>query len=78
MLFVETIANIRAYFVHGQPTKAICRDLGVSRKSFGKVIRAEATEFRDEPEAQPLPKIGPWTDKLDQWRSTMLQPLSAR
>jgi hypothetical protein len=30
MLVVETIAKIRrAYFVHGQPIKAICRDLGV-------------------------------------------------
>ncbi len=31
-----------------------------------KVIRSEATEFRYEREAQPLPKIGPWSDKLDQ------------
>src|SRR5437764_13073839 len=55
-----------AYFVHGQPIKAICRDLGVSRKVVRKVIRSEATEFRYEREAQPLPKIGPWSDKLDQ------------
>jgi transposase len=31
-----------------------------------KVIRSEATEFRYEREAQPLPRIGPWSDKLDQ------------
>jgi len=44
MLVVETIAKIRrAYFVHGQPMKAICRDLGVSRKVVRKVIRSEAT-----------------------------------
>jgi hypothetical protein len=67
MLVVETIAKIRrAYFVHGQPIKAICRELGVSRKVVRKVIRSEATEFRYEREAQPLPKIGPWSDKLDQ------------
>ena len=67
MLVVETIAKIRrAYFVHGQSIKAICRDLGVSRKVVRKVIRSEATEFRYEREAQPLPKIGPWSDKLDQ------------
>jgi hypothetical protein len=30
------------------------------------VIRSEATEFRNEREAQPLPRIGPWSDKLDQ------------
>src|ERR1017187_1986940 len=67
MLVVETIAKIRrAYFVHGQPIKAICRNLGVSRKVVRKIIRSEATEFRYEREAQPLPKIGPWSDKLDQ------------
>src|SRR5436853_3706952 len=67
MLIVETIAKIRrAFFVQGQPIKAICRDLGVSRKVVRKVIRSEATEFRYEREAQPLPKIGPWSDKLDQ------------
>ena len=67
MLVVETIAKIRrAYFVHGQPIKAICRDLGVSRKVVRKVIRSEATEFRYEREAQPLPRIGPWSDRLDQ------------
>jgi hypothetical protein len=43
MLVVETIAKIRrAYFVHGQPIKAICRDLGVSRKVVRKVMRSEA------------------------------------
>src|SRR3981081_1775073 len=67
MLVVETIAKIRrAYFVTGQPIKAICRDLGVSRKVVRKVIRSEATEFRYEREAQPLPRIGPWSEKLDQ------------
>jgi hypothetical protein len=67
MLVVETIAKSRrAYFVHGQPIKAICRYLGVPRNVVRKVIRSEATEFRYEREAQPLPKIGPWSDKLDQ------------
>src|SRR5450432_3335833 len=71
MLVVETIAKIRrAYFVHGQSIKAICRDLGVSRKVVRKVIRSEATEFRYEREAQPLPRIGPWSEKLDQLLST--------
>src|SRR5258705_661487 len=67
MLMVETIARIRrAFFVQGKPIKAICRELRVSRKVVRKVIRSEATEFRYEREAQPLPKIGPWQDKLDQ------------
>src|SRR5271169_2218130 len=67
MLVLETIAKIRrAFFVQGKSIKLICRDLGVSRKVVRKVIRSEATEFRYEREAQPLPKIGPWSDKLDQ------------
>ena len=67
MLIVETIAKIRrAFFVQGKSIKGICRELRVSRKVVRKVIRSEATEFRYEREAQPLPKIGPWRDKLDQ------------
>ena len=67
MLIVETIAKIRrAFFVQGKPIKAICRELRVSRKVVRKVIRSETTEFRYEREAQPLPKIGPWREKLDQ------------
>jgi transposase len=67
MLVVETIAKIRrAFFKQGRPIKAICRDLGVSRKVVRKVIRSGATEFRYEREAQPLPKIGRWRDTLDQ------------
>src|ERR1700687_6430400 len=67
MLILETIAKIRrAFFVKGKSIKLICRELRVSRKIVRKVIRSEATEFRYEREAQPLPKIGPWSDKLDQ------------
>jgi DNA-binding transcriptional regulator LsrR (DeoR family) len=44
MLVVETIAKIRrAYFVQGKPIKAICRELGLSRKVVRKVVRSEAT-----------------------------------
>ena len=67
MLIVEMIAKIRrAFFVQGKPIKAICRELSVSRKVVRKVIRSEATEFRYEREAQPLPKIDPWRGQLDQ------------
>jgi transposase len=66
MLVVETIAKIRrAFFRDGKPIKAICRDLGVSRKVVRKVIRSGATEFRYEREVQPRPKIGRWSDELD-------------
>ncbi len=65
MLILETIAKIRrAFFVQGKSIKLICRELSVSRKVVRKVIRSDATEFRYEREAQPLPKIGPWTDQL--------------
>jgi hypothetical protein len=60
MLIVETIAKIRrAYFVQKKPIKAICRELGLSRKVVRKVLRSEATEFRYTRATQPLPKIGP-------------------
>ena len=66
MLVVETIAKIRrAYFVQGKPIKAICRELRVSRKVVRKVIRSGATAFHYERAQQPLPKIGPWRDRLD-------------
>jgi transposase len=67
MLIVETIAKIRrAFFVQGKPIKAICRELGVSRKVVRKVLRSGVTEFRYERETQPLPKIGPWRERLDE------------
>src|SRR4051794_22213609 len=46
--------------------KAICRELRVSRKVVRKVLRSEATEFHYERGEQPLPRIGPWQDALDQ------------
>jgi transposase len=67
MLVVETIAKIRrAHFVQGKAIKAICRELGVSRRVVRKVLRSEATEFHYERETQPLPRIGPWQEPLDQ------------
>lgn len=63
MLVLETIAKIRrAYFVHGKPIKAICRELNVSRKVVRKVVRSEATEFRYERKRQPMPSMGAWRD----------------
>jgi transposase len=66
MLVVETIAKIRRlYFAQGRPIKEICRELGLSRKVVRKVIRSGKTEFHYERERQPLPKIGPWRERLD-------------
>src|ERR1700760_1805188 len=67
MLVLETVAKIRrAYFVQRKTIKAICRELRVSRKVVRKVLRSGATEFHYERSEQPLPRIGPWQDALDQ------------
>jgi DNA-binding transcriptional regulator LsrR (DeoR family) len=43
MLIVETIAKIhRLFFVQGKAIKAICRELGVSRKVVRKVMTRSA------------------------------------
>src|SRR4249920_94147 len=66
MLVLETIAKIRrAFFVQGKSIKEICRELRVSRKVVRKVIRSDATEFRYERSHQPLPRIGPWRERLE-------------
>ena len=66
MLVVETIAKIRrAYFSQGKAIKEICRELHVSRKVVRKVIRSNATEFHYERSQQPLPRIGPWRERLE-------------
>lgn len=67
MLVLETIAKIRrAYFVQKKSIKAICRELRGSRKVVRKVLRSDATAFHYERGEQPLPRIGPWQDPLDQ------------
>src|SRR3954465_7611997 len=66
VLVVETIAKIRrAYFAQKKPIKAICREFRLSRKVVRKVIRSQATEFRYERGRQPLPRIDPWRNQLD-------------
>lgn len=67
MLVVETIAKIRrAYFQEKKKIKEICREFRVSRNTVRKVIRSGVTELTYERIVQPLPKIGPWTDELDE------------
>ena len=66
MLIVETISKIRRLaHVQGKTIKAICRELGVSRKVVRKVLRSEETEFKYERSRQPQPKLGPWRHHLD-------------
>ena len=66
MLVVETVAKVRRlHFVQGLGIKAICRELGLSRKVVRKVLRSGATEFRYQRARQPLPKLGAWQADLD-------------
>jgi len=66
MLVVETIAKIRrGYFLQGKAIKEICRELRISRKVVRKVIRSGATEFRYERRRRPMPRLGPWRERLD-------------
>jgi hypothetical protein len=66
MLVVETVAKIRRlHLVQGLAIKAICRELGLSRKVVRKVLRSGATEFRYERTRQPMPKLGAWQGELD-------------
>ena len=75
MLVVETVAKIhRLHFVQGLGIKAICRDLGLSRKVVRKVLRSGETKFRYERTRQPLPKLGAWQADLDR----MLEENAAR
>ena len=67
MKCVDTIARIRReHFVRGKTIKEIARELHVSRNTVRKVLRSGATAFEYEREVQPLPKLGPWRDDLDQ------------
>ncbi len=67
MKSVDTIARIRReYFVRGKSIKQIVRELHVSRNTVRKVLRSDATEFVYERDVQPLPKLGRFTDELDQ------------
>jgi transposase len=66
MLVVETVAKVRRlHFAQGLAIKAICRELGLSRKVVRKVLRSGATEFRYERTRQPMPKLGAWQAELD-------------
>ena len=65
MLVVETVVRIRREYAAGKPMKAIARDLRLSRKVVRKAIRAPEGAFTYRREVQPLPKIGPFRDRLD-------------
>ncbi len=67
MLTVETIGRIRReYFLKGKTIKEIARDLKVSRNTVRKVLRSGQTAFTYGRVVQPRPKLGRWSEDLDE------------
>jgi len=68
---VDTIARVRReFFGRGRTIKEIVRELHISRNTVRKILRSGETEFTYEREHQPLPKIGPWKEQLDELLTT--------
>ncbi|NIJ67273.1 transposase [Sphingomonas leidyi] len=65
MLVVETVVRVRREYAAGKPIKAIARDLRLSRKVVRKAIRAPEGAFDYHRVVQPLPRIGPYQERLD-------------
>ena len=65
MLIVETVVRIRREHAGGKAIKAIARDLRLSRKVVRKAIRSPECAFAYERRVQPLPRIGPFQERLD-------------
>jgi DNA replication protein DnaC len=61
MLVVETVVRIRREHASGKAIKAIARDLRLSRKA----IRAPEGAFDYRRTVQPLPRLGPFQERLD-------------
>ena len=62
---METVVRIRREHAAGKPIKAIARDLNLSRKVVRKAIRSPEGAFTYKRDVQPLPKIGPFKDRLE-------------
>ena len=64
---MDTIARVRlAFHVKGWSVKKIARELHVSRNTVRKIVRSNETDFTYERTNQPLPRIGPWQEQLEQ------------
>ena len=64
---VDTIARVRrAFHIQGWSVKKIVRELHVSRNTVRKILRSGETDFSYERERQPMPRLGPWQDRLEQ------------
>ena len=65
---MDTIARVRrAFYVQGWSLKKIVRELHVSRNTVRKILRSDETDFTYERDHQPMPRIGPWQQKLDEF-----------
>ena len=65
MLILETVVRIRREHADGKSIKAIARDLRLSRKVVRKAIRAPEAGFAYQRTVQPLPRLGPFQERLD-------------
>jgi len=65
MLVLETVLRIRREYAGGKAIKAIARDLHVSRKVIRKAGRAPEGAFDYQRKVQPLPRIGPFQERLN-------------
>jgi len=65
MLVVETVIRIRRERAGGKAIRAIARDLRLSRKVVRKAIGAPEGAFTYHRTVQPLPRIGPFQERLD-------------
>ena len=64
---VDTIARVRrAFHIQGWSVKKIVRGLHVLRNTVRKILRSGETDFSYERERQPMPRLGPWQDRLEQ------------
>ena len=73
MLVVETIVRIRREHASGKAIKAIARDLRLSRKVVRKAIRAPEGAFDYRRTVQPLPRLGPFQERLDTLLPTLMR-----
>ena len=68
MLIVETIAKIRIrYHVKGESIKQITRELGLSRNTVRKAIRADKTAMEYVRSVQVAPKLDDYKQQLTTW-----------
>lgn len=65
MLVLETVLKIRREHASGKAIKAIARDLHLSRKVVRKAIRTTDADITYRRTVQPLPRIGPFQERLD-------------